>query len=198
MPYARISFTDANSSATTIVAETMTNYEGNMLGIGLRGGMYEITITASGYMDVTMIRSVDEFSDNNIEIQMIASPAQPDLLCEVGGLITVWVYNGGKIAIAGVTVRFRKGIDNFTGAYASYFDQQNSRMQEIALITDANGRYYTNLLPYGYYTMEATYTTNIGSTITYRNIISAVSNWNELGNWTGATSQNLELIPIPH
>lgn len=143
--------------------------------------VYTVSVFADGYKSYT-IKNVDLSAWFNLNHYMETIYLTPASWADD----TQNVFASGKItnaltgeALEGVTVKFRNGSNNQSGAYV-----QTVAGMDIELTTDHSGQYYTAALPAGNYTLEAS---KDGFITGYVNIIS--------GNSSVCSNQNLSITP---
>lgn len=174
VPSAQIIITDAINN--NVKAESYSNSEGKV-SIFLRKGIYDIEVFATGYDSNAIFDSnLNAFTSNTFLFHLTPQSNQDDLICELGGTV---IDNVTGEAISGVELRFRKGYNVTSGSYTSIF-------------SNSQGKYYTNSLDYGYYTVE---TYKEGYIKSYILLQAAVTNWDSAER-DDALLQNISLSPL--
>ena len=115
----------------------------------LASGLYRINVALDGYR-TCVINNVQIDSDQTtyLENTILLTEVSGDPLSKVGGRV-VNAVSGDPVR--GAVIRFLEEWGNITDHYVI-----NEQGNIIELLTDDDGRYYTDELPYGYYTGEIT------------------------------------------
>ena len=166
----------------TTVSEVYSDENGH-IHINLRQGTYIARIIAVGYEfhDVNYNLAPQQTIENTIRLNKYTYQDVP-VVYEVGGRVTDAV-KGDEVAVAGVTMKFRKGYNITSG-----------RFIDPPITTDENGEYYTNALTEpGYYTVELSKDGYITSYV----IVQVAANWeNSDHEHENVLSQNFSISPM--
>ena len=142
-------------------------------------GLYRITITCSGYHACVINNvHVQEGEAEVLENLFLLPEGTGGLENKTGGTVTNMVTGASE---PDVKVRFLEDWNSMTGEYITGNDNM-----DIVLTTDAQGKYQTTELPYGYYTAEIS---KEGFVTQYVNVISS-------GNQELSMDQVVLLPPI--
>lgn len=139
--------------------------------VKLPEGNYTVIISAYGYLTRTVYDI--EITSGNTTYMSESAMLYPDTYSEVGGYV-INTLTGDRVSNA--TIKFRSGHNSKTGNYIK------AGGNDIVLISDSNGKYYTENLPVGYYTAEVVCEDFITA---YVDIVAAVD----------CTNQNLNITP---
>ena len=159
------------------VVSTSTDATGNFY-VDMAEGEYNLLVQASGYVschinDINITSGETTYLENTI----LLTEQEGEPISQAGGVITNAV-NGDFVE--GAQLKFRQNWNNKKGAYI-----QNANGNVIKIVSDENGKYFTDELPYGYYTAEIT---KSGYATQYVNIIASNQN-------SGTLEQNIVLVP---
>lgn len=143
----------------TDVAQVVCD-ENGVCSINLGAGSFNFTVSATGYETVIDVYEFAPDMTTNLSFVLGRESNQEEpIVCEIGGEITHALTNE---KLADVTLNFRKGYNVTSGRI------------DLMLTTDVDGRYYTNELDYGFYTIEIV---KDGFITSYQTVQSAASNW---------------------
>lgn len=176
---------DATSSGISGATVTVVKVGGNAAGTSatddngecrfdLRSAEYIVTASASGFSSGSERANLS--NQDSVSLTIRLSSEDSEMKCEAGGKVTDALTGD---ALSGVTMYFRKGYNITSGRSAA------------VLTTGTDGKYYTDDLEYGYYTVELVKEGYIRS---YFIVQGASTNWSdEVRN--EALNQNISLSP---
>ena len=143
----------------TIVTESYTDENGECR-VDLCSGIYEISIVSVGYETLTRTYLFMPFEQSEISAWLNPEGVNNEgIVCEIGGTVTNAMNNE---PLSEVTLNFREGYNVTSGPV------------ELSLLTGNDGKFYTNELDYGYYTVEVS---KDGFISAYFVVQAAASNW---------------------
>lgn len=142
-------------------------------------GTYDVAVQATGYMTCNINNiAVTGGETTYLENTILLTQQNGNPLSKAGGIVSNAV--SGE-AVSGAKIRFRNNWNNKSGEYVTDTDGN-----VLALETDSGGKYYTDRLPYGYYTAEVA---KEGYALQNINIIAS-------NTASSALEQNVVLVPI--
>ncbi len=160
----------------TEVAHGYCDAEGRC-SFNLKAGYYIITESAPGYFDTVSIVCFNVLETVDITSKLIKKSEHNDtIVFEVGGKVTNALTGQ---PLSEVTMNFRKGYEITSGRVA------------LSITTDANGKYYTDTLENGYYTIELIKPGYITSYV----IAQVASTWGD-PNSENILNQNFSISPM--
>lgn len=156
-----------------------TDQSGNFM-VDLEEGEYRISVSASGYLQceigsVTIEKGCTTYLENTI----LLTKMDDNPVSVVSGTVTNAVTDE---KVQGAVISFRKDWGNKSGEFVK------SDGKVIKVITDENGYYFTDKLPYGYYTIE----------IVCDNFAKQYVNVIATNDATASQNQNIVLAPEAH
>lgn len=160
------------ASDTNKVYEANSNSDG-YFSKQIPSGNYSVTVSKEGYLPRTIQNIVvngNETTYLSESLMLIPNDARP----EISGKVINAISGNSE---ANVELRFRYNHGNNSGEYITT-DGENV----LVLVSDENGYYYTDKLPIGYYTIEASKNNFITSTY-------------DVVCVNGATDQNVVISP---
>lgn len=163
------------TNGTTVNRSCRVSLDGSFCQL-VPPGTYTVRVTAYGYM--TEIRSgiiVTAGQGVNLD-QSILLHRVSEATTSITGTVTSSMDGSG---VAYAKIKFRINHDNQEGDFLKYQGTDT----DVAIYTDANGKYSFNSLPQGYYTMEVT---RRGYYVAHKNIVATAD----------TVAQNFSLTPV--
>lgn len=141
----------ANAYITTHTADKGEVYiktdESGNFSLPLTPGVYNIKVRANGYLDCVISNvKIEENSTTYLQNTIMLEQKADDTVSFVGGSVTNAVTGN---PVVGASISFRENYNQLVGEYVT-----DENGQVITVISNEYGEYYTESLPYGYYTAE--------------------------------------------
>ncbi len=140
--------------------------------ISLSPGTYNVRIAAYGYLSDQREVTVTAGETSNLGDAIMLRPTA-DATTKIYGRVDDAV-NANPVRNA--VIKFRKGRGNQTGEYLKY-----ASGEEVIILTDSNGDYEFDELPFGYYTMEVV---AAGFVQSFRDIVAASADESQAQNFS--------------
>ncbi len=174
-----VSVTLHNAGESDVLMSTTTDENGNF-SFTLEEGLYDLLVSAPDYLNCSITDTVVEKGYTNyLENTILLNKVEGDPLAMISGTVTNAVTDE---PVSGAVIRFRENWGNRTGDYV------RADGSEVVLTTADDGTYYTEALPYGYYTIEIS---RDEFSTQYVNVIAA-------SDPQAYENQNIVLVPVAY